>query len=55
MTTQPLFQVIDGDGRIVGNYLRHTAALALVEHFQTNEGRIGNEHAVKLQPMPVEK
>ncbi|WP_179196426.1 hypothetical protein [Caballeronia sordidicola] len=55
MTEQPLFQVIDHEGRIVGNYLRHTAAIALIEHFQIHEGRIGNEFAVKLRAMPAEK
>jgi hypothetical protein len=48
---QPLFQVIDAQGRIVGNYLSHGAARALVEHLQVNEGYMGTNR-VTVQSMP---
>jgi hypothetical protein len=47
-----LWQVIAADRKILGNYLRRSTALQLLEILQVDEGRRG-ANACTIQPMPA--
>lgn len=50
MSTQPLFQITDAQGRVIGAYLRYQVALDFVQYLQVNDARTG-ANAVTLTQM----